>query len=220
MLIYDYSCEGVCNWKAFVDTAKAGRHRGWSTIYNKQNLFHQSKLGRDVQLQNTHIVLFKSTSDLMRVCTLSAQLGLWLELSGWHRDATSVPYGHLLNGLSPRTDKRSRYCTNSGPIPWRFRIPDPLKQSKFLDDEHTNVSTLQVFQSFSRKSEFFFLRSWPKEFNRFLCECIVKLLKRNLQSMNRHHVTKVQTKSDCSLWKDLLRNKEETLWHPITGYNP
>ena len=28
-----------------------GRHRGLSTIYIKHNLFHQSKLGRDVELQ-------------------------------------------------------------------------------------------------------------------------------------------------------------------------
>ena len=45
-----------CNSKAFVDIATAGRHRGLSTIYIKHNLFHQSKLGRDVELQNTHIV--------------------------------------------------------------------------------------------------------------------------------------------------------------------
>ena len=58
LLFFDDSCEEICNSKAFVDIATAGRHRGLSTIYIKQNLFHQSKLGRDVELQNTHIVLF------------------------------------------------------------------------------------------------------------------------------------------------------------------
>ena len=39
--------------------------------------------------------------------------------------------------LSPRTDDRLRYCTNTGSIPSKFYIPDRLKQSKILDDEHT-----------------------------------------------------------------------------------
>ena len=60
LLIFENSCEEIRNSKAFVDIATAGRYRGLSTIYIKHNLFHQSKLGRDVVLQNIHIVLFKS----------------------------------------------------------------------------------------------------------------------------------------------------------------
>ena len=131
------SCEKICNSTAFVDIATADRHRGLSTFYNKHNLFHQSELGRDVELQNTHIVLFKSPGDLMQVTTLNAVLGLDSELVVWYRDATSVPFGHLFNDLSPRTDDRLRYCTNTGSIPSKFYIPDRLKQSKTLDDKHT-----------------------------------------------------------------------------------
>ena len=137
MLIFDDSCEEICNSKAFVDIATAERHRGLSTTYIKHNLFHQSKLGRDVELQNTHIVLFKSPRDVMQVSTLSTNLGLVSELVDWYRDATSVPFGHLLIDFSPRTDDRLRYCTNTGCIPSKFYIPDRLKQSKLLDDEHT-----------------------------------------------------------------------------------
>ena len=60
LLIFDDSCENICNSKAFADNAIAGRHRCLSTIYIKDDFFHQSKLGRDVELQNTHIVLLKS----------------------------------------------------------------------------------------------------------------------------------------------------------------
>ena len=137
LLIFDNSCEENCNSKAFVDIATAGRHRGLSTIYIKHNFFHQSKLGRDVELQNTHIVLFKSPRDIMQVTTLSTQLGLGSELVDWYRNATSVPFGHLLIDLSPRTDDRLRFCTNTGSIPSKFYFPDQLKQSKVLDDEHT-----------------------------------------------------------------------------------
>ena len=137
MLIFDDSCEEICNSKAFVDIATAGRHRGLSTIYIKHNLFHQSKLRRDVELQNTHIVLFKSPRDVMQVTTLSRQLGLGLELVDWYRDATSVPFGHLLIDLSPRTDERLRYCTNSGCVPSKNYIPERLKHLRTLDDELT-----------------------------------------------------------------------------------
>ena len=137
LLIFDDTCEEICNSKAFVDIATTGRHRGLSTIYIKHNLFHQSKLGRDVELQNTHIVLFKSPRDVLQVTTLSTQLRLGSELVDWYRDAASVPFGHLLIDLSPRTDDRLRYCANTGSIPSKFYIPDQLKQSIILDDEHT-----------------------------------------------------------------------------------
>ena len=106
-------------------------------MYIKHNLFHQIKLGRDVELQNTHILLSKSPRDVKQLTTLSTQLVLGSELVNWYRDATSVPFGHLLTDLSPRTDNRLRYCTNTGFIPSKFYIPDRLKQSKVLDNEQT-----------------------------------------------------------------------------------
>ena len=59
LLIFDDSCEEICNSKAFVDIATAGRHRGLSTNYIKHNLFHQSKLGRDVDYET--LTLFSSS---------------------------------------------------------------------------------------------------------------------------------------------------------------
>ena len=144
LLFFDDSCGEICDSKAFVDIATAGRHWGLSTIYFKHNLFHQSRLGRDVELQNTHIVLFKSPRDLMQVTTLSTQLGLGSEIVDWYRDATSVPFDHLLIDLSPRTDDRLRFCTNTGSISSKFYIPDRLEQSTNLDDGHTK--SLYPFQ--------------------------------------------------------------------------
>ena len=139
LLISDDSCAEICNSKEFVDIAIAGRHRGFSTIYIKHNLFHQSKLGRDVELQNTHIFLFKSLRDVHQVATLSVQLGLGSAPVDWYRDATSVTFDPLLIDLSPRTHDRLRYCTNSGNIPSEFYVPESLKQLKFSDDEHNKI---------------------------------------------------------------------------------
>ena len=161
LLIFDDSSAEICNPKELVGTATAGRHRGFSTIYIKHNLFHQSKLGWDDELQNAHIVLFNSCRDVHQFATLSVQLGLGSALVDWYRETTSVPFGHLLIDLSPRTDDRLRYCTNSGNIP--SNSPPPP----------------QAFQHFSLACKIQFLKTCPKEFIQFLSECIVHLLQGN-----------------------------------------
>ena len=139
LLFFDDCCAEFCKSKEFVDIATAGRHRGFSTIYIKHNLFHRSQLGTDVELQNTHIVRFKSPPHVHQVATLSVELGFESVFSDWYWDATSVPLGHLLIELSPRTYYRLRYCTNSGNNPPKFHVPDNLKHLNYLDDEHTKI---------------------------------------------------------------------------------
>ena len=73
----------------------------------------------------------------MQVTTIGAQFGLGSELVDWYRIAASVPFRHLLIDLSPRTDDRLRYCTNSGSVPSKSYIPERLKHLRTLDDEHT-----------------------------------------------------------------------------------
>ena len=73
----------------------------------------------------------------MQVTTLRAQLGLGSELVDWYRDASPVTFGHLLIDLSPRTDDRLRYCTNTVSVLSKFYIPERLKHLRTLDDEHT-----------------------------------------------------------------------------------
>ena len=137
LLLFDDSCEEIWNSKAFVQLATAGRHRGLNKIYNKHNLFQQSRLVRDVELQNTHIVLFTSSRDVMQVTTLGAQSGRGSEPVDWYRDATSVPSGHLWIDLSPRTADRLRYCINSRSVPSKFCLPERLKHLRSVDDEQT-----------------------------------------------------------------------------------
>ena len=119
----------------------------------------------------------------MQVTTLSTQLGLGSELVDWYRDAMYVPFEHLLIDLSPRTHDRLRYCTNAGSIPSKFYIPDRLKQSKLLADEHTkslySPSVPIIFPQMQKS----FPQSCPKELIRFLRECIINLLKGNLQNL-------------------------------------
>ena len=123
MLFFEDPCAKKFNSQEFVDIGTAGRHGGFSTIYIKHTLLHQSKLGSDVELQNIHMVLCKSPRDVHQVATLSVQLGLGSGLVDWYRVATSVPFGHLWCDLFPQTDYRLRYCTNRGNIPSEFYVP-------------------------------------------------------------------------------------------------
>ena len=78
LLIFDDSCEEISSSKGFVKIG-AGRHKGLSTIYiNFIRVYHiyQSRLGGDIELQNTHIVLFQSPRDVLQINTLSQQLRL------------------------------------------------------------------------------------------------------------------------------------------------
>ena len=137
LLIFDDYCEEVCSAKEFVKIATAGRHRGLSTIYYKHTLFHKSSLGHDIELQTTCIALFKSPRESMQINTHSIQVALGSSLVDWYRDAASVPFGHLLIDLSPRTDDRLRFCANIGKTPSKFYVPENLKHLTTSDDEHT-----------------------------------------------------------------------------------
>ena len=79
--MFDDSCEEISSSKWFVKIA--GRQKGFNTIYNEHNLFHQSRLGRDIELQNTHIVLFKSPRDVVQINTPSQHLGLGPNIKNW-----------------------------------------------------------------------------------------------------------------------------------------
>ena len=127
----------------------------------------------------------------MQVTTFSTQLGLGSELVDWYRDATSVRFGHLLVDLSPRTDNRLRFCTNTGSIPSKFYVPDRLKQLKVLDDEHTKtLYSPSVPTNFPQKQKSFPLVLPKKVYPVSLRMHNKSVLKGNLQSMIRHHVVK------------------------------
>ena len=123
LLCFDDWSADICNSKEFVNIPTAGRHRCFSTIYIKHYLFHQSKLGRDVEQQSTHICLFKSPQGKHQVGTLSVQFAFGSTLVNWYRKATSVPFDLLLIVFSPRTENHIRYCTNNRHTS-KFHVPE------------------------------------------------------------------------------------------------
>ena len=80
------------------------------------------------------------------------------------------------------------------PFPQTFISRNGLNSQTFRTMNAQNLSTLQVFRSFSHRSKSLFIQSCPKEFIQFLCECILNLLKGNMQSIKSHHVTNIESK--------------------------
>ena len=127
----------------------------------------------------------------MQVTTLGAQLGLGSELI-WLVSICNVCLvicwlicrrGQTIDYVLAQTVNLFRQSFYS----WSF---EAFKDFGMMNTQ--NLSTLQVFQSLSRKCKSHFLQSYPKEFIRFLCECIRNLLKGSLQTIKRHHVVKFQ----------------------------
>ena len=147
LLIFDDPWEEISNSKQFVKIATAGRHRELIAICIKYNLFHQNKLGRDVEFQSKYIVLFKSPRVVLQIKTISQQLRRGSQLKEWYQDATSIPYGHLLIDLTPKKVDSLRYCSNNESFPTNFYLP-ARKETKFLNDEYNTSLFSQHFKNF------------------------------------------------------------------------
>ena len=67
LIFYDSCQEDVYNDKEFLKLATAGCKKKVNVIYVKHNLYQQSKWSRPIDLNTTHIILFKFLSDLHKI---------------------------------------------------------------------------------------------------------------------------------------------------------
>ena len=124
LLIFDDSCEDLFNDKEFSKLATAGRHKKLSVIFVKHNLFQQGKWSRTIDLNTSHIILFKSPRDIQQISFIGRQLDNTNFLKTSYELATKDPYGHLLIDLNPSTSDSLRFCSNVVPPgPSVFYIP-------------------------------------------------------------------------------------------------
>ena len=85
-------------------------------------MFHQSKLGRELESQYTHIFLIKSQKEVYYIKIISQISGLKFHLKGWYQYATSVPYIHLVVGFTPKTVDSHSYCFNKKTLTTKYFI--------------------------------------------------------------------------------------------------
>ena len=136
LLVFDDSCEEIFNDKEFSKLATAGRHKKISVIYVKHNLFQQSKWSRTIDLNTTHIILFKSPRDVQQIGLIGRQLNNTQFLRESYELATKQPFGHLLIDLDPKTSDALRYSSNIVPPgPSIFYLPPAKAVITNLTDE-------------------------------------------------------------------------------------
>ena len=155
LLVFDDSCEEIYQEKDFVKIAVAGRLKKVHCIFVKHNLFHQSKWSRTIDLNTTHIVLFKSTRDLQQIQHFGRQLNQANFIQDIYQKATSEPYGHLLIDLDPKTSDHLRYCSNiTGPGPSIFYIPSAIAKERELTNEHEKRAYTEALAHQKEKERF------------------------------------------------------------------
>ena len=192
-IFFDISCEErSCYSKDFYVFASTGRHRGFTAVYKKHNLFHQSELSRDVVHRNKHIIVFKTPCVVMRLKTLGAPLGRGSETVDWYREATYIPYVVSVIDFSPQTGGCLPYCTNCGIYSSKLLMRKRLKHIQPLDYDYTKCLHLPSNPLFLTRVQKSSPGVLPKKLVQKICECIVKRLKANLQ---------VLKKSDLVKWK-------------------
>ena len=146
-LFFHDSCDEISRSKQFEKIAIAGRHRKLNCIYIQNSLFHESANGRDTELKNTHIVLFKSPRNDQQTDVLGKQLGLGNTLWKWYVDATSVPYGHSMIDLSPKTNDLLRYSTDVTSFPTEFYLPSSRSPVTQINDQKPGLLYSEAFSN-------------------------------------------------------------------------
>ena len=118
---------------------------------------------------------------------MGRQLGLGKQLKQWYDDATQEPYGHIMIDLRPSTPDllRLHFLQNSS-----YRTV--LLVLVILMIKAQNYFSLKLFRNINKKLQTAVLLHCPKEFIRFLCECIVNLIEGNLTGVKRNQFSRFQ----------------------------
>ena len=141
LLVFDDSCEEIYQEQAFVKLAVAGRHRKLHCIFVKHNLFHQSKWSRTIDLNITHVILFKSPRDLQQIDHFGRQLKQLDFIREAYQRATTRPFGHLLIDFDPKRSDVLRFCSNIvAPQPTTFYIPSSTAKETLLTNEREKIA--------------------------------------------------------------------------------
>ena len=150
MIVFDDTCEEVFNEKDFVKLATAGRHKNVHVIYVKHNLFQQSKQSRTIDLNTTHLILFKSPREIQQIDYLGRQLNNAKFLRHAYQLATKEDLWYLLIDLDPKTSECLRFLSNIvPPSPTVFYLPSSKAVITSLENERERVMYIEANAQYS-----------------------------------------------------------------------
>lgn len=103
LILFDDMMQQLANNKRFAETLS--HHLNVSYMVSLQNLLFQGREARNIHLQTTAYVLFKSPRDVTQVKVLANQLGIMSSnlVRMAHKDATKDKYQPLVIDLDIRT---------------------------------------------------------------------------------------------------------------------
>jgi hypothetical protein len=116
LLILDDLMSDLCksNWCDKLFTALS-HHLKITVIFVSQNLFPASRIMRNVALNLSYMVLFRSSRDRLQVGIVGSQLGDRKTLLVAYDDATSTNYGYLVIDFTSTCNKLLKFRTNVFP---------------------------------------------------------------------------------------------------------
>ena len=112
----------------------------------KHNLFQQSKQSHTIDLNTTHLILFKSPRDIQQIDYLGRQLNNAKFLRHAYQLATKEEFGHLLiDYLDPKTSECLRYSSNIvAPWPTIFYLPSSKAVITSLENERERIIYIEA----------------------------------------------------------------------------
>ena len=145
MIVFDDTCEEIFNEKDFVKLATVGRHNNVHVIYVKHNLFQQNKQSRTIDLNTSHLILFKSRRDIQQIDYLGRQLNNAKVLRHAYQLATKEDFGHLLIDLDPKFSECLRYSSNIvSPSPTIFYLAPSKTVITSLENERERIMYIEA----------------------------------------------------------------------------
>ena len=82
---------------------RGSHHQNITVVYLNQNMFHQGKCSRSIQLNCHYIVLLKNPRDFSQIRLLGRQMGLGKTLVEAYEDCMKEKYNYLVIDLSPHS---------------------------------------------------------------------------------------------------------------------
>ena len=111
---------------------RGSHHRNLSVIYIVQNLFHQGKGSRSINMNSHYLVLFMNPRDKLQILTLAKQMypGQTDFFLNQYEEAVKRPFGYLL------IDLRTTAQDNSGELNvsfWKISVRKPIWDLEFSE---------------------------------------------------------------------------------------
>ena len=144
----------------------------------KHNLFHQSKWSRTIDLNTTHIILFKSLRDIQQIEYLGKQLNCLQLLKDAYKLATAEPYGRLIIDLDPKTSQAFQFASQIiGPDHPIFYIPSQEAVITPITNEKEKFAYAQAVGKSTNKNSIIESKVIrDSDFISFLSDCVMNVL--------------------------------------------